>query len=135
MGTNLVYNDAFSTKKIIVYACNILREFRENQTVTLLRALQGESVLLTSRLGALLREFDVRNKVCGEFLRKLCDGQSISKNTLAIIALYKKHPIGIRDIIPSSNSRFPRPPEGDKASGAVFAPTDSTLWLRDAQPD
>ena len=29
-----------------------VREFRENQTATLLRALQGESVLLTSRLGA-----------------------------------------------------------------------------------
>lgn len=29
-----------------------VREFRENQTATLLRALQGESVLLISRLGA-----------------------------------------------------------------------------------
>lgn len=29
-----------------------LSKFRTNQTATLLRALQGESVLLTSRLGA-----------------------------------------------------------------------------------
>ena len=29
-----------------------LKEFRDNQTATLFRALQGESVLLTSRLGA-----------------------------------------------------------------------------------
>ena len=100
-----------------------------------MHVLQGESVLPTSRLGALLREFDVRNKACGEFFWKLCDGQSISKNTLAVTALYQKHPIGIRNLIPSSNPRFPRPLEGDKTSGAVFVPTDSTLWLRDALPD
>ena len=44
MDTILVYNDTFATIS--------LREFRENQTATLLRVLQGESVLLTSRLGA-----------------------------------------------------------------------------------
>ena len=41
MDTILVYNDTFATNKTIVYACNIFKRFRENQTATLLRVLQG----------------------------------------------------------------------------------------------
>lgn len=40
------------TKNISCMQVISLSEFRTNQTATLLRVLQGESVLLTSRLGA-----------------------------------------------------------------------------------
>ena len=57
------------------------------------------------RIGALRFSFS-KHKASRGFLRKPRDEQSISKNTLAVTALYQRHSPEIRNLILSSNSRF-----------------------------